>query len=982
MALRKASAYSKKKVRPYTRRSSKRKKAFIKAVPPNKIVKYNMGSMKDNIQGKHNYVVSLVTEEKIQIRDNSLESCRVLINKNLDKHIPGNYYFVIKTYPHHILRENKTAAGAGADRLSSGMTHSFGITVGRAAIVPKEKETHDFVRWFSELSNKDVPIAGGKGASLAEMYNAKIPVPPGFVITAQAYTHFLKKAGINEEIKKILSKLNIDNTAELNKASRKIREVIEKAEFPKEIREEIIESYEILDADVKNKGDALGVLETTEEPFVAVRSSATTEDLADASFAGQQETFLNVRGKKALLENVRKCMSSLFTPRAIFYREKKGFAHDKSYLAVVVQKMVASEKSGVMFSQNPTKDDKSIVIEAVFGLGEGIVSGQIKPDHYVVSPDLDEFEIMEEQISVKKIAIIKNEKGENETVKLNDQQSRKRVLDNYQIKRLSQYARELEEHYQKPQDIEFAIDKIGIYIVQSRPITTQFKKSSAVEGDAILSGLGASPGVGSGVVKVVHDIEELEKVKDGDVLVTEMTNPDMVVSMQKAAAIITDEGGITSHAAIVSREMGIPAVVGTGDATKKLKDGDEVTADLPEGARRAAESGAKAIGLTRLEGIIAIGGKHPLGFLKEKKIKEYIHLLSENLKKIAEPFDEIWVRSSDIRTDEYRNLKGAPKEDESNPMMGGHGIRLALKNKEIFAAEISAVKEVADDFPDKKIGLMIPLVISVDELKESKKIFREIGLPKNVKIGIMVETPAAVQTIEEFCREGIDFASFGTNDLTQFTLAVDRNNERVQDIYDETHPAVLASIKHVIEVCKRYNVETSICGQAGSRPEMAKFLVECGISSISVNADAARKISMLVAELEGKAVSEQQSSVSMKHSPVTMKQNQEKQEQKTQHMIKSISGNFREEDIEDAVLKELGSEDDYSPGNANKREQIPSLNDSIPVESEMLQQHNSPEKEIELEQAIETEALNEIEENITNELGMEWRGEKRRPHNH
>ena len=879
-----------------------------------------------------------------------------------------------------------------------------------------EKETHDFVRWFSELSNKDVPIAGGKGASLAEMYNAKIPVPPGFVITAQAYTHFLKKAGINEEIKKILSKLNIDNTAELNKASRKIREVIEKAEFPKEIREEIIESYEILDADVKNKGDALGVLETTEEPFVAVRSSATTEDLADASFAGQQETFLNVRGKKALLENVRKCMSSLFTPRAIFYREKKGFAHDKSYLAVVVQKMVASEKSGVMFSQNPTKDDKSIVIEAVFGLGEGIVSGQIKPDHYVVSPDLDEFEIMEEQISVKKIAIIKNEKGENETVKLNDQQSRKRVLDNYQIKRLSQYARELEEHYQKPQDIEFAIDKIGIYIVQSRPITTQFKKSSAVEGDAILSGLGASPGVGSGVVKVVHDIEELEKVKDGDVLVTEMTNPDMVVSMQKAAAIITDEGGITSHAAIVSREMGIPAVVGTGDATKKLKDGDEVTvdgsagkvfsgkgetklvkiepivhgtktqikviADLPEGARRAAESGAKAIGLTRLEGIIAIGGKHPLGFLKEKKIKEYIHLLSENLKKIAEPFDEIWVRSSDIRTDEYSNLEGAPKEDESNPMMGEHGIRFALKNKEIFAAEISAVKEVADDFPDKKIGLMIPLVISVDELKESKKIFREIGLPKNVKIGIMVETPAAVQTIEEFCREGIDFASFGTNDLTQFTLAVDRNNERVQDIYNETHPAVLASIKHVIEVCKRYNVETSICGQAGSRPEMAKFLVECGISSISVNADAARKISMLVAELEGKAVSEQQSSVSMKHSPVTMKQNQEKQEQKTQHMIKSISGNFREEDIEDAVLKELGSEDDYSPGNANKREQIPSLNDSIPVESEMLQQHNSPEKEIELEQAIETEALNEIEENITNELGMEWRGEKRRPHNH
>jgi len=872
-----------------------------------------------------------------------------------------------------------------------------------------EEKRVDFIKWFSELSNKDVPIAGGKGASLAEMYNLKIPVPPGFVVTAQAYSYFLEKTGIKNKISQVLNNLNVDDTTALNKVSKKVREIIETAEFPQEMEEEILESYEILDTKKSENDNATKVLEKSgEEPFVAVRSSATTEDLADASFAGQQETFLNVKGSSSLLEKVRECMSSLFTPRAIFYREKKGFDHSKAYLAVVVQKMVASEKSGVMFSQNPTKAGKSIVIEAVFGLGEGIVSGQIKPDHYEVDKDLDDFRITETQVSKKKIAIIKNKEGKNETIKLDEETSNKRVLDNYEIKRLAQFARQLEEHYKKPQDIEFAIDEMGIYIVQSRPITTKVQTPSVSEeisGSVLLSGLAASPGVASGIVKIIHDISELEKVEKGDVMVTEMTNPDMVVAMQKSAGIITDEGGITSHAAIVSREMGIPAVVGTDDATKKLKDGDEVTvdgnsgkiyagkgetklveilpivptktkikviADLPEGAERAAKSQAKSIGLTRLEGIIAMGGKHPLSFVKDNQMEKYIALLVNNLKKMIKPFEEMWIRSSDIRTDEYSNLEGAPKDEESNPMMGNHAIRFSLKHPEILKAEFMAIKEIADEFPDKKLGLMIPLVISVDELKQAKKIAEEVGISENIKIGIMVETPAAVQIIDDLCEEGIDFISFGTNDLTQFTLALDRNNEEVQNLFDETHPAVLASISKVIRACKKHNIETSICGQAGSKPAMAKFLVREGITSISVNADAASEISKIVFEIESENSSPEQAE-SPAQLPVAQQEKTENSSIPKQPVTMNLDSESFDKDIESAVLEALEEDGgDYQPGNSNGDNNIPPLNEAIPVSSESFEQEEYPSNE-----EIEVQVEEALKKEIKDSLGKEWKGEKK-----
>ncbi len=751
----------------------------------------------------------------------------------------------------------------------------------------KEVAKVDFIAWFSELNKNSGSIAGGKGANLGEMYNLKIPVPPGFVVTAQAYEYFIKKAGLNEKIKTLLQSIEYENTEQLNKVTTEIRTLIEAEEIPKEMEEEIIEAYENLDVDKShlNSSSALDVLKTTPESlFVAVRSSATTEDLAEASFAGQQETFLNVKGKLELLNYVKKCFSSLFTPRATYYRNKQGFKHEGAFLAVIVQKMVDAEKSGVIFSKDPSQKRDDVIIESVYGLGEGIVSGKITPDRFVVSKEL---EILERTIGDKKIAITRDSGGKQETVKLKEEISKRQSLKDYEVKKLTEIAIKLENHYKKAQDIEFAIEGENIYIVQTRPITTLEKRvergsGKEIQGEVVLTGLAASPGIGSGKVKIVKDLADLKKIIKGDVLVTGMTDPDMVVSMQKAAAIVTDEGGLTAHAAIVSREMGIPAVVGTQEATTKLKEGEIITVDgftgkiykgkvaetvqkeilpvttetkteikinvdLPSFAERAAKTKVKKVGLLRTEGIIAEGGKHPEYFLQKNQMQDYEEIIFKGVRKIAQYFEEIWVRTSDIRSDEFQDIEGAPKEIGANPMLGMHGIRYGIKNPEVLKAELRALKRVSEE--GKKIGLLLPLVISVDEVKKVKEFVKELGFT-DAKIGVMIETPAAVQIIKELCEEGIDFVSFGTNDLTQYTLAVDRGNEQVQQIYDEMNPAILYQLEFVLKTCSNSNVETSICGQAGSKKEMVKFLVERGIDSISVNADVASEISKYVSELE------------------------------------------------------------------------------------------------------------------------------------
>ncbi len=842
----------------------------------------------------------------------------------------------------------------------------------------ENSEKIDFIKWFSEINKDSGNVAGGKGANLAEIYNLKIAVPPGFVVTAQAYDFFIKESGMGEKIKEILDKIHYEDTKQLDESTKKIRELIEGAEFPKEMAEEITESYEHLgaaDLDLA-EGSALDILRNSAEPiFVAVRSSATTEDLAEASFAGQQDTYLNIKGPDSLLKHVRKCFASLFTSRATYYRNKQGFKHEQASLAVVVQKMVDADKSGVIFSKDPAYNKEGIIMEAVWGLGEGIVSGKITPDKYVTSEDL---KILDKKIADKKIAITRDSAGGKTVTKLREDKSKHQVLTDYEIKKLSEIAMKLETHYKKPQDIEFAIENEGIYIVQTRPITTLGKRVDEedikeIKGEAILEGLAASPGIAVGKIKIIDNLEDLHRINQGDILVTKMTNPDMVVSMQKSSAIITDDGGLTAHAAIVSREMGIPCIVGTHDATTKLKEGETITVDgyhgkiykgkvaesekkiiekvnvetktqikvmvdLPSFAERASKTGLKKVGLTRMEGIIAESGKHPNYFLEKGKIQDYEEVIFSGVSGIAEFFDEIWVRTSDIRSDEFANLKGAPKVKEANPMLGFHGIRYSLKNPEILKAELNALRRVAEK--ETKIGLLLPQVILVEEVREVKKILKEINFT-NARVGVMVETPAAVQLIKDFCEEGIDFISFGTNDLTQYLLAVDRGNEKVQHLYNEMHPAVLYQLAFVIRVCKRYKVETSICGQAGSKKEMAKFLVENGIDSISVNADVAKDIAEYVKEIEEGLVK----GTDKEPRQYEVKKQEEQKEEEIEN-VEEIENKVEREDEKMENNEELEnrsaegrrtiSQDEISEAKNEKPSEVESLGGEIPKPEEKI----------------------------------------------
>ena len=1150
------------------------------------------------------------------------------------------------------------------------------------------------VLWLYEIDKDDVPIAGGKGANLGELMRLGIPVPEGFVVDANTFREFIESTGLKDKILEILNKIDVNNTKELENASKTIRKMIEETPMPKEIEEEIRNAYRQL-------CEELG-----EEVYVAVRSSATAEDLPSASFAGQQETYLNVKGEDEVVEKVKKCWSSLYTPRAIFYRVQQGFRHEDVSIAVVVQKMVNSEKSGVMFTSHPVTGEKIAIIEAVFGLGEAIVSGEVTPDHYEY--DRVQRKLIKVQIAEKKFMITRKD-GETVKVELGEK-GRERVLSDNEIEELVKLGEIIEEHYGHPQDVEWAIERGKIYIVQSRPITTikgEVEEKEVEEGEILVKGLGASPGIGVGRVKIVLSPDEIDKVEEGDVLVTTMTTPDMVPAMRRASAIVTDEGGLTClagdtllltdrgfmkakeiyervergeiihllgldcsklqptwkrvvramkrraevirvsvsqtgrvednhldvtpdhrfyiingrdlakkpledvlrdknfclvmgkinnfnrysnpklsyllglilsdgyvrldmgvrkfrrgtivftqkndeiasrflecfedvfgktkvlvsskvsdgvirgeaedyivsslnvalqiskivqnldefvlgldeesliafvsglidgdgcvhngriqiyvskenvlrglviallslgivpqvtrnrnilnvqivedveifskyslkvrnaelkerkrfgcrfvsakellgdivdsvnwkgrikpyvennllidkekvrerilplindeklkkiidsplqsmrirfvkslgimdvynfevesqeemeknyivftskltpvvvsncHAAIVSRELGVPAVVGTGNATKVLKEGMIVTVDgdkgvvykgalkerkkeekvvavapqivtatevkvnisIPDVAEKVArETNADGVGLLRIEHMVLSLKKHPMKYIKDGEIDVYINELYKGLKKVVKAFypKPVWIRTLDAPTDEFRSMEGGEDEPiESNPMLGYRGIRRDLREEEHFRAEMRAIKRLIDEGYDN-VGIMLPLVTRVEEVKRARRIAEEEGIPLDrIDFGIMVETPASALIIEDIIREcGITFISFGTNDLTQYTLAVDRNNEHVAYLYNEKHPAVLKLIEHVIKVCKKHGVKTSICGQAGSDPKFAEILVRMGIDSISANPDAVHRVRETVARIEKKIMLE------------------------------------------------------------------------------------------------------------------------------
>jgi pyruvate,water dikinase len=747
------------------------------------------------------------------------------------------------------------------------------------------------VLWLSDVDKNDVPAVGGKAANLGELIRVEIPVPDGFVVDAKTFRDFIEKASLKEKIYPLLDSVNVEDTNELNRVSEEVRKMIDKTKMPEDIEEEIREAYRRL---CESEG---------EEVYVAVRSSATAEDLPGASFAGQQETYLNVRGEDDVVDKVKKCWGSLFTPRAIYYRIQQGFRHEDVSIAVVVQKMVNSEKSGVMFTSHPVTGEKKCIIEAVFGLGEAIVSGMVTPDSYIY--DRITRKLVDVKIGTKKFKLVR-EGDTTVKVELDDETAKKRVLSDDEVEKLVNLGEVIEDHYNTPQDVEWAIEKGEIYIVQSRPITT-IRESEKVEkemeegiekGRILVQGLGASPGIGVGRVRIISSEKEISKVREGDILVTTMTTPDMVPAMKRSAAIVTDEGGMTCHAAIVSRELGVPAVVGTKDATKILKDGMLVTVDgdrgvvyagdvreefeeekpvvaaaqtplitatevkvnisIPEAAERVArETNADGVGLFRIEHMVLSLEKHPMKFIEDGEVDRYVDLLYEEMKKVVKAFypKTVWIRTIDAPTDEFRNMEGGENEPiEANPMLGFRGIRRDLQEEEHFRAEMRAIKKLVDE-GFTNVGIMLPLITSPEEIRKAKEIAIQEGLPlKKIEFGIMVETPAAAMIIEDLVEEGIDFISLGTNDLTQYTLAVDRNNENVAYLYDETHPAVMKLIERTIKICKEKGVKTSICGQAGSYPEVVEKLVEMGIDSVSANPDAVHQIREVVARVEKKLI--------------------------------------------------------------------------------------------------------------------------------
>ncbi|MEM0379349.1 MAG: phosphoenolpyruvate synthase [Nanopusillaceae archaeon] len=743
----------------------------------------------------------------------------------------------------------------------------------------------EYVRWFENLTKDDVGLVGGKGANLGEMTKIGLPVPPGFVLTADAYWRYVDYNNLRSKIEEILSKTNINNPTELLKASEEIQQLFLNGEIPEDLKNVIIENY-------KNLSRRFG----EEDTYVAVRSSATAEDLPNASFAGQQATLLNVKGVEKLLEAVKKCWASLWTARAINYRAHMGFDHMKVALAVVIQKQIFSKKSGIMFTIHPvTNDTSKIVIEASWGLGESVVSGEVTPDEYIV--DKNTMKIEEVKINEKKIMTVYDEQTLTKKVEVPNEIKNVRCLSDEEVLKLAEFGKKIEEHYKHPQDIEFAIDDFGIWIVQTRPVTTIKKKT----GKILLKGIAASPGIGKGKVKIILGPQDFNKFQKGDVLVTKMTNPDFEPLMAMASAIVTDEGGHLSHAAIVSRELGKPAVVGTREATKILSDGTFITvdgtrgivyegdvefdeekekeieskiyqksyeitatkifaiADYPETVKKIKDK-IDGIGLLRLEFLILRERKHPRWYIENNKLDELKNILVEKLSEIARLIypKPVIVRTFDLRTDEYRGLEGGDKEPiEPNPMMGWHGIRRDLDQEELLITQIRAFKELVKNLGLKNIWMMIPFVISWEEVKRVKDIMIREGLipHKDIKFGIMVETPAAALTIDEIIEKaGIDFISFGTNDLTQLTLGVDRNNEIVQKLMNEKHPAVLRLIERVVKICRKRGVYTSICGQAGSDPEYAEFLVKLGIDSISANVDSIDIIREAVARIEKKII--------------------------------------------------------------------------------------------------------------------------------
>ncbi len=773
-----------------------------------------------------------------------------------------------------------------------------------------DKRENAYVLWFDELRREDVALVGGKSSSLGELTSAThVPVPYGYATTANAYRYFMEATGTNKKVHELLDQLDdVEDSAELRDVCAKIREAIVSAEMPADLADAIGDAYEEL-AEKTGRAD----------PFVAVRSSATAEDLPDASFAGQQDTYLNVHGRDEVIRRVKECYASTFTDRATYYRVKKGFAHENVALSAAVQMMAYSKVAGVMFTVDlATGADDKIMIEGSWGLGEYIVQGTVTPDNFVV--DKDSLTILSRRINEKPIELVRNEEGGVEEKRVPEELAKAQVMTDEQIAELAGYAKAIEKHYGCYMDMEWALDENDkLWILQARPETVWSRKNKekkegkkvnvTTDHKVLVKGLPASPGLVAGKAHVITDPADIDQFKEGEILVTLMTSPDWVPAMKKALAIVTDAGGMTCHASIVSRELGIPCVVGTKsrsvDATSVLKTGQEITVDAQNGIvydgivedmiekpkAEAAAAGAvvqaeyfaptgttvlmnlgdpdlaqkyaslpcDGIGLMREEFIwTTFIHEHPLHLIETGHPEKVIEMLAEGISKVCRAMAPrpVVLRFSDFKSGEYRNLVGGDKYEPEEPadLLGWRGASRYYDPKYInaFRLELKAVKKVREEFGLTNLNCMIPFCRTVDEARKVTEIMKEEGLQRgpDFKLFLMAEIPSNIILADQF-NQYVDGYSIGSNDLTMLILGCDRNNDTVASLFDERNLAVRRAIRHLIKTAHKDGKTVSICGQAPSvYPDFTEFLVRSGIDCVSVNPDMVKATKRNVARIE------------------------------------------------------------------------------------------------------------------------------------